>query len=125
MTTAKIYKTTVRDEPKWCLQWITPLMPAPSFWYYETEAEAIQARDEMEGKKATEQQYLATCEQVCRNIHKRLETLADSDTPSKYELQRFHREVHAQIDAYQDALSAYSNCSPITMKKNVLFHNDD
>lgn len=55
----------------------------------------------------TQDQYLGICERVCRNIFNRLEMLADSDTPSKYELQRFHREVRAQIDGYRDALSAY------------------
>lgn len=48
MTTAKIYPTTVQGKPMWCLQWITPLMPCPAFYYYETEADAIQDRDKME-----------------------------------------------------------------------------
>lgn len=34
----------LRDPTRpWCLQWQTPTMPAPAFWYFETEERARDA----------------------------------------------------------------------------------
>ncbi len=53
----KVYPAGVPKEGQWVVQWITGYMPAPSFLYYETEAEAresakrfIERRGEHGGK---------------------------------------------------------------------------
>ena len=55
----------------------------------------------------TEQQYLAICEQVCRNIFNRLEDLELYEKPTVSEYEEFHSEVKKQISGYQDALEKF------------------
>ncbi len=55
----------------------------------------------------TEAEYLAVCEQACRNIFNRLEELELYAEPTPSELQHFRDQVKEQISGYQDALDAY------------------
>ncbi len=41
---AKVYQAGKPIPDKWALQWRSPSMPAPAFWYYDTKEEAEAAR---------------------------------------------------------------------------------
>jgi len=55
----------------------------------------------------TQDQYLAICEQVCRNVFNRLEVLELSENPSMADLECFRDEVKKQLRGYQDALGMF------------------
>lgn len=48
-TKTRVYPAGPPLEGQWVLSWQTPIMPAPAYWYFATEAEALAAETQMLG----------------------------------------------------------------------------